>query len=74
MESWTRMTLSWETTYAVAMELNRAHPHVRLEELTLQHVDSWTLELPDVEDDPALCNDGILSAIFQEWYEETLHA
>jgi FeS assembly protein IscX len=68
------MTLSWETTYAVAIELNRTHPDVMLEEVTLQQVYSWTLELPDFEDDPALCNDGILSAIFQEWYEETLHA
>lgn len=30
----------------------------------------WTLELPGFDDDPALANDGILEAIYQEWYEE----
>ena len=68
------MTLNWDTSYAIAMELARAHPDVVLEDVTLQQVYGWTVELPGFEDDPALCNDGILSAIFQEWYEESLHA
>jgi FeS assembly protein IscX len=32
----------------------------------------WTLALPMFEDDPALANDDILAAIYQDWYEETL--
>jgi FeS assembly protein IscX len=32
----------------------------------------WTLELPGFDDDPELANDGILEAIYQEWYEEVV--
>ena len=67
------MTLNWETSYAIALELRRLHPDVNLEEVTLQQIYNWTLELRQFEDDPALCNDDILSAIYQEWYEETIH-
>jgi FeS assembly protein IscX len=67
------MTLNWETSYAIALELKRLHPEAILEEVTLQQVYDWTLELQQFEDDPALCNDDMLSAIYQEWYEETIH-
>ncbi len=68
------MTLSWEATYAIAQELRQLHPGVEIEKLSLKQIYDWTLALPGFEDDPALCNDDILSAIFQQWYEETLHA
>ncbi len=68
------MTLSWEATYAIAKELRLLHPGVEIENLSLKQIYDWTLALPGFEDDPALCNDDILSAIFQQWYEETLHA
>jgi FeS assembly protein IscX len=66
------MTLTWETSYAIALELKRRHPDVNLEDVTLQQIYNWTIELQQFEDDPALCNDDILSAIYQEWYEETI--
>jgi FeS assembly protein IscX len=66
------MTLTWETSYAIALELMRIHPDVDLEDVTLQQIYDWTLKLQDFEDDPALCNDEILSSIFQEWYEEIM--
>ena len=66
------MTLTWETSYAIAVELKRLHPDVPLEAVALQQIRTWTLELEEFEDDPALCNDEILSSIYQEWYEETL--
>jgi FeS assembly protein IscX len=66
------MSLNWETTYAVAMELKRLHPNVRLEDVSLGQVHDWTLRLADFEDDPLLCNDDILASIYQEWYEVTL--
>ncbi len=69
-----RVTLSWETSYAVARELKRLHPGVDLEGVTLRQIFDWTLALPGFEDDPGLCNDEILSSIFQDWYEEMLHA
>ena len=62
--------LNWETSYAVAVELKRRHADARLEHVSLQQIYAWTLELEDFEDDPALCNDEILSSIYQEWYEE----
>ncbi len=67
------MALNWETSYAIAVELRRRHADVKLEEVGLQQVYAWTLELEDFEDDPALCNDEILSSIYQEWYEELMN-
>lgn len=67
------MTLSWESTYAIAMELLRRHKDVNIEEVTLEQIYSWTLELSEFEDDPALANDDILYAIYQDWYEEHIH-
>ena len=66
------MTLTWETSYAIARELMRIYPDVDLEVVTLQQIYEWTLKLQDFEDDPALSNDEILSSIFQEWYEEIM--
>ncbi len=68
------MSLSWESSFAIAQELRRAHPDVDLQGVTLRQIFDWTVALPGFEDDPALCNDEILSSIFQDWYEELLHA
>lgn len=67
------MTLNWETSYAIALELKRLHSAVNIEEVTLQQVHDWTLQLQEFEDDPALSNDDILSSIYQEWLEELLN-
>ena len=67
------MTVTWESTYAIALELRRQHPDVDLEQVSLQQIYRWTLALSDFEDDPALANDDILSAIYQDWFEENLH-
>ncbi len=65
--------LTWESTYAIALELRRQHPDVNLEDVSLQQIQDWTLALSDFEDDPALVNDDILIAIFQDWFEENIH-
>jgi FeS assembly protein IscX len=65
--------LTWESTYAIALELRRQHPDVNLEHVSLQQIQNWTLALSDFEDDPALVNDDILIAIFQDWFEENIH-
>jgi FeS assembly protein IscX len=44
-----------------------------LETVSLGQVYDWTLQLSDFEDDPALANDDILSAIYQDWFEENIH-
>ncbi|RJP51133.1 MAG: Fe-S assembly protein IscX [Anaerolineaceae bacterium] len=67
------MTLNWEATYAIAMELRRRHGDANLEEVGLQQIFKWTLELSDFEDDPGLANDDILYAIYQDWFEENIH-
>lgn len=67
------MSLNWESTYAIALELQRHHPDADLEGVSLQQILHWTLALSDFEDDPALVNDDILLAIFQDWFEENMH-
>jgi FeS assembly protein IscX len=65
-------TLNWESIYAIALALKAAHPQVKLENVSIQMVFNWTVALPAFEDDPALANDDILMAIYQNWFEETL--
>jgi len=67
------MTLNWESTYAIALELRRQHPNVNLDHVTLGQIYSWTLQLPEFEDDPLLANDDILYAIYQDWFEENIN-
>jgi FeS assembly protein IscX len=62
--------LSWEDSYAIALALMELHPSVQLDDVSLGMIYRWTLELPEFLDDPELANDSILSAIFQEWFEE----
>ena len=67
------MTLNWEATYAIALELRRQHKDANIEEVTLRQILDWTLQLQEFEDDPALANDDILYAIYQDWFEENIH-
>jgi len=67
------MTLTWEATYAIALELRRQYPDINIEDVTLQQIYKWTLQLSEFEDDPALANDDILYAIYQDWFEETIN-
>ena len=67
------MTLNWEATFAIAMELRRQHKDVNIESVTLKQILDWTLALPEFDDDPSLANDEILYAIYQDWFEENIH-
>ena len=67
------MTLTWEASYAIALELRRQHPAAHIEDVTLGQIYDWTIELSEFEDDPLLANDDILYAIYQEWYEEYIN-
>lgn len=62
--------LSWENTYPIALALAKAHPTVNLVDVSLSMIFEWAVALPDFDDDPQLVNDGILTAIFQDWFEE----
>ena len=67
------MTLTWESTYAIALELRRQHSEVNIEDVTLGQIYDWTLKLSEFEDDPSLANDDILYAIYQDWFEENIN-
>ena len=67
------MTLTWESTYAIALELRRQHKNVNIENVSLQQIYQWTLGLPEFDDDPSLANEDILYAIYQDWFEENIH-
>ena len=68
-----QMSLNWESTYAIALELRRQHPEINIEEVSLQQIYQWTIQLSEFEDDLSLVNDDILYAIYQDWFEENIH-
>ena len=66
-------TLTWDDSYAIALQLMERHPEVNavnLEEVSLGMIYIWTTQLPEFHDDLRLANDVILSSIYQAWYEE----
>jgi FeS assembly protein IscX len=62
--------LTWDDSYAIALALRKRYPDISLEDVSLSMIYRWTLMLNGFEDDPALANDSILAAIYQEWFEE----
>ena len=62
--------LSWESSHALALALINAHPDAELDTLGLEQLNAWILELPEFMDEPALVNDGILTDVLRDWYEE----
>lgn len=62
--------LTWEDTVEIVKNLRKLHPDARLEEVSLNIIYRWTIELPDFSDDRELCNEEILFSILREWYEE----
>ncbi len=63
-------SLSWEDSYPIALALMKLHPAVDLEEVSLGMIYTWTIALPQFDDDRELANEAILAAIYQEWFEE----
>jgi FeS assembly protein IscX len=63
-------SLVWDAVYEIALALRKRFPRAELEEVSLEDIFTWTLSLPGFEDDPALANEEILLAIYQEWFEE----
>jgi FeS assembly protein IscX len=62
--------LYWESSYAIALALRQRYPQVDLESVSLGTLYHWVLDLEAFQDDPALANDEILQAIYQDWFEE----
>ena len=65
-----KRTLYWDDTYAIAQRLRERHPEVNIEDVSIDTILRWTLELDEFQDDPEIVNDSILLAIYQEWFEE----
>jgi len=61
--------LNWESSFAIALALKEAHPEADLDNVSLNMIYDWTLELEGFADDRALANDEILAAIYQDWFE-----
>jgi FeS assembly protein IscX len=62
--------ITWEDTYAIARALISRYPDISLKDVTLNDIYSWTISLPEFEDDLHLSNDSILMSIYTEWFEE----
>ncbi len=63
-------SLSWESSFEIALALRSAYPKKDLEDVSLGNIFQWTIALPNFQDEPELANDAILEAIYQEWFEE----
>lgn len=64
--------LYWDAVYSIAIEIKSRHPGIDMDQVSLQNIYEWTIDLDNFADDPALANDEILLAIFQEWFEEII--
>lgn len=62
--------LYWEDTYGIVLDLIETYPDVDIETIGIQQLYEWIIALPDFADDPVIVNDGILTDILREWYEE----
>jgi len=63
--------LYWESTYEIVLALMEVHSNVDVDAVGTEQLYQWIIALPNFDDDPLLVNDGILSDILREWYEET---
>ncbi|MCS6908545.1 MAG: Fe-S cluster assembly protein IscX [Anaerolineales bacterium] len=62
--------LDWDDTFEIVKALQRQHPQVDFEELSLGTLLEWIVALPEFGGDQSLVNDDILIQIFNEWFEE----
>jgi FeS assembly protein IscX len=62
--------LYWDAIFEIVLALKAHFPNKELEAVSLGDIFQWTTALPNFGDDPELANDEILTAIYQEWYEE----
>ena len=60
----------WEDTIEIVRALRTRHPDYPPEEISLEMIYHWTIEIPEFSDDWELGNEEILASILREWYEE----
>ncbi|MFW5709682.1 MAG: Fe-S cluster assembly protein IscX [Chloroflexota bacterium] len=64
-------SLDWEATYEIVLALIERYPDTNLDDVGIEQLFQWVIQLPGFADDPALANEDILNGILREWYEET---
>lgn len=62
--------LYWDASLEIVFALQEAHPDVDVDSIGIEELYHWIIELPNFADDPEFANDGILTDILREWYEE----
>jgi FeS assembly protein IscX len=62
--------LYWDASYEIVIRLIETHPGIDVETVGVEQLYQWIIALPDFADDPELANEGILTGILREWYEE----
>jgi FeS assembly protein IscX len=67
-----RNPLYWEATYEIVLRLIEEYPDVDLDMIGTQQLLDMIFKLPDFADDKELANNGLLTDILREWYEETM--
>jgi FeS assembly protein IscX len=64
------MALKWTDTYAIAIELEGAYPHVDILKVRFTDLWQWVQALPRFNDDSNKSNEKILEAIQMAWLDE----
>jgi FeS assembly protein IscX len=62
--------LYWDASYEIVLSLKDTYPGANLDTMGLRQLFQLIVSLPNFADDPELANDGILTEILREWYEE----
>lgn len=62
--------MQWTDIYAIAADLEEAHPDKDNVNLRFTDLRQWVLALPGFKGAPDGCNEKILEAIQQAWIEE----
>lgn len=62
--------LYWEASYEIVLSLIEHYPDADLDTMGLEQLFHYIVTLPNFADDPGMVNDGILTEILREWYEE----
>lgn len=64
------MTLSWDSTFAIAVALMEHYPHLDPADVGLNQLAQLIESLPNFDDDPGLVTERILTDIQITWFEE----
>jgi FeS assembly protein IscX len=62
--------MQWTDIYAIAAELEDAHPDADNVNLRFTDLRDWVLAIPGFQGAPNGCNEKILEAIQQAWIDE----